>query len=292
MDFPNPLGDATVESDDSSITISNIGSSGDDGVHIGLGQDPLLLHTNFEHVDLSVENAGIEFQVTGEVVDNKSGEKTPALVCMAGATTVGGSVQIYADFNPIGDPNVLVNVYNTAGVFVGTATVPGGGNIGIGTDAGYGLPNLAALTLVSSSPVTFRLLFDRPIMMNLVGGLVIGGQEIRLSAPAATKSVQSLQSFQVTGQFLGYIVMSGWQSVYCCRGFTGNVNFDIVDLTDISDLTRLVNYLFVTFVPLACPEEANITGDLAGDIDISDLTRLVNFLFVTFELPAECLAGP
>ncbi|MEE8576614.1 MAG: hypothetical protein V3T31_05110, partial [candidate division Zixibacteria bacterium] len=293
-DIPFPVGQATIEtdSDSSTITISNIGTSGEDGVMIDLGESVRLLETNFEHVDLSVENSGIEFQITGEIVEPKSGERPPALVCMVGATTVGGSVQMYADFNPIGDPNVLVEVYNTAGVFVGSATVPGGGNIGLGTDAGYGLPNIAGLTMTASNPVTFRLLFDRPIWMNLVGGLVLGGQEIRLSAPAATKSVSSLQSFQVTGQFLGYIVMSGWQSVYCCRGFTGNVTFDLVDLTDISDLTRLVNYLFVTFTPLPCPEEANITGDLGGDVDISDLTKLVNHLFVTFELPAECLAGP
>lgn len=74
----------------------------------------------------------------------------------------------------------------------------------------------------------------------------------------------------------------------CCMGTVGNVNDDQPEEVDISDLTALVNHLFVTFTPLACPEEGNINGDVQGDIDISDLTRLVNFLFVTFEPLPSC----
>ncbi|MEE8576461.1 MAG: M4 family metallopeptidase [candidate division Zixibacteria bacterium] len=74
----------------------------------------------------------------------------------------------------------------------------------------------------------------------------------------------------------------------CCRDLTGNVSDDPSDIVDISDLTRLVNYLFVTFEPLACSEEGNISGDAQGEIDISDLTALVNHLFVTFDPPAPC----
>lgn len=73
----------------------------------------------------------------------------------------------------------------------------------------------------------------------------------------------------------------------CCIGVVGNANGDALEEVDIADLTYLVNYLFVTFVPPPCLAEGNITGDPAGEIDIADLTRLVNYLFVTFEpLPA------
>lgn len=74
----------------------------------------------------------------------------------------------------------------------------------------------------------------------------------------------------------------------CCAGTTGNVNGDQSDDVDIQDLTRLVNFLFVTLEPLDCPQEANTTGDIAGEVDIADLTRLVNHLFVTFEALAPC----
>jgi hypothetical protein len=73
----------------------------------------------------------------------------------------------------------------------------------------------------------------------------------------------------------------------CCIGTVGNVNYDPQDNVDISDLTAIVNYLFVTFEPLVCRAEANADGDAGCTIDISDLTKLVNSLFVTFEpLPA------
>jgi hypothetical protein len=77
-------------------------------------------------------------------------------------------------------------------------------------------------------------------------------------------------------------------STGCCIGNTGNVDYDESDGVDISDLTKLVNNLFVTFEPIPCFAEANTTGDAECTVDISDLTRLVNYLFVTFEELAPC----
>jgi glucose/arabinose dehydrogenase len=74
----------------------------------------------------------------------------------------------------------------------------------------------------------------------------------------------------------------------CCVNTVGNVNADAGDEVDISDLTKLVNHLFVDFLPVACPAEANCNGDIAGDIDISDLTALVNHLFITFGALPDC----
>ncbi|MEE8576257.1 MAG: PKD domain-containing protein [candidate division Zixibacteria bacterium] len=75
----------------------------------------------------------------------------------------------------------------------------------------------------------------------------------------------------------------------CCHGTVGNVNSDLSDMVDISDLTRLVNHLFVTFELLGCPAEANSNGDSGCTVDISDLTKLVNHLFVTLEALPACL---
>lgn len=75
----------------------------------------------------------------------------------------------------------------------------------------------------------------------------------------------------------------------CCVGMTGNVNADSVDAVDVSDLTALVNHLFVTFEALECPSEANTSGDAGGSVDVSDLTALVNHLFVTFQVLPVCL---
>ena len=75
----------------------------------------------------------------------------------------------------------------------------------------------------------------------------------------------------------------------CCIGSTGNVNGDELDAVTLTDVTLLVNHLFVTFAPLDCPEEANTSGDPEGVVSLTDLTMLVNFLFVTFDPVANCL---
>jgi hypothetical protein len=68
--------------------------------------------------------------------------------------------------------------------------------------------------------------------------------------------------------------------VSCCVGETGDLNSD--GNRTLTDLTQLVNFLFVTFVPPACMPAANTNGDAACAVTLTDLTRLVNKLFVTF----------
>jgi hypothetical protein len=74
----------------------------------------------------------------------------------------------------------------------------------------------------------------------------------------------------------------------CCRQLTGNVSGDIADAVDISDLTYLVSYLFISGPTPDCLAEANVSGDPGCAVDVSDVTALVNYLFVTFEPPAPC----
>lgn len=74
----------------------------------------------------------------------------------------------------------------------------------------------------------------------------------------------------------------------CCAGLTGNIDCDPGDIVNLSDLTLLVNHLFVTFEPLCCHLEANTDGDEQGIVELSDLTRLINALFVTYEPVAPC----
>ena len=66
-----------------------------------------------------------------------------------------------------------------------------------------------------------------------------------------------------------------------CVGTTGNVDCDLEDVVDISDLNRLIDYLFITYDQLCCPEEANLDGDSLCVIDIADLTLLIDYLFIT-----------
>ncbi|RME28896.1 MAG: hypothetical protein D6800_03395 [Candidatus Zixiibacteriota bacterium] len=70
----------------------------------------------------------------------------------------------------------------------------------------------------------------------------------------------------------------------CCQGIRGNVNGDPGDVTDVADLTYLIDHLFISFPPLLCFDEADVNGD--GVVDIADLTALIDALFVSFDLPS------
>ena len=72
----------------------------------------------------------------------------------------------------------------------------------------------------------------------------------------------------------------------CCVGLTGNIDCDPGNGTDISDLSTLIDYLYITFTPPCCPASANIDG-LSG-IDIAELSALIDYLYISFTPPALC----
>ncbi len=72
----------------------------------------------------------------------------------------------------------------------------------------------------------------------------------------------------------------------CCQNRRGNVDCDPNDSFDIADLTRLVDYTFISYYPLCCQQEADISPD--GSIDIADITECVDRLFISFGQPPTC----
>jgi hypothetical protein len=74
----------------------------------------------------------------------------------------------------------------------------------------------------------------------------------------------------------------------CCIGMTGNVDGDVEDLVDISDITQLIDYLYISRQPLPCPAEANMDGDSEGLVDLADLTYLINYLWIERRPLAPC----
>jgi hypothetical protein len=80
-----------------------------------------------------------------------------------------------------------------------------------------------------------------------------------------------------------------WQSHGCCVGISGNADGDPTETCDISDLTKIIDYLFITNTPPDCMAEANTDGSLDCICDISDLTKVIDYLFITYTPPAPCL---
>jgi len=78
----------------------------------------------------------------------------------------------------------------------------------------------------------------------------------------------------------------------CCVGTTGNVDCDPQNGVDISDLTVLIDNLYITFTPLCCEEKANVDGSSDGKVDISDLTALIDNLYISFAPLRNCPTPP
>jgi hypothetical protein len=74
----------------------------------------------------------------------------------------------------------------------------------------------------------------------------------------------------------------------CCVDHTGNVDCDPTEGCDISDLSALIDNLYISFSPLCCQTAANVDGSQDGNIDISDLSALIDYLYINFTPTAAC----
>lgn len=73
----------------------------------------------------------------------------------------------------------------------------------------------------------------------------------------------------------------------CCIGLRGNTNCSELENPDISDITRLIDALYLHGAPFCCPAEADC-NDSGGDPDISDITALIDYLYLEHNPLAAC----
>lgn len=77
----------------------------------------------------------------------------------------------------------------------------------------------------------------------------------------------------------------------CCAGRVGDVNGSGEDEPTIGDITRLIDFLFISEIPPDCVEEAdiNLSGTQVNpplgweDVTIGDITYLISYLFISPE---------
>lgn len=72
----------------------------------------------------------------------------------------------------------------------------------------------------------------------------------------------------------------------CCVGERGNVDCDASGLCDISDLSRLIDHLFLSGTGLCCSAAAN--ADREGSVDIADLSALIDHLLISLRPTEPC----
>ena len=73
----------------------------------------------------------------------------------------------------------------------------------------------------------------------------------------------------------------------CCIGVTGNVDCSEEQIPDISDITRLIDYLYLSHTELCCPAEADVDVS-GGEPDIADITYLIDFLYLSHKALPDC----
>ena len=106
-----------------------------------------------------------------------------------------------------------------------------------------------------------------------------------------------------SGDLGGY--ESGWDPDIifdCCgsytSGRTGNVNWenlqtrfrcDSTGNRNLADITRLIDYVYISKQALCCHEDGNVNGDLDGKINLADITDLINHIYIAKPETASCL---
>ncbi len=80
---------------------------------------------------------------------------------------------------------------------------------------------------------------------------------------------------------------------WCCgmyspTGVTGNANCSTDGLRTLSDITRLIDHVYVSKAPLCCEGEGNTNGSVDGKITLSDITRLIDNVYISKEKTAAC----
>ncbi len=150
---------------------------------------------------------------------------------------------------------------------------------------------VALLTFVSTATAGSEI--ARGVVSS--GGTEGGNDELRLLGTVC-------QTATGDGTAGGFSMQHGfWQPAVvsiCCLGITGSVQVrpacDQSNQTvDISDLTNLIDHLFISYAGLCCPEEADIAPAIDGGVpdgaaDVSDLTALIDHLFITYPALPAC----
>lgn len=290
------LGEADIAYSQDTMFVNLNRDDGSDGARIyGDLTRSRGIRVDLVNADLSQANAGLEFSFNGYVEGpEKMPQGTMQAMASVGIYNNGsGSLQVYGDFSPAGDPNVLVEVYISGVGLTGSATVPGGGLIAFGNEySGGGLPSILSAAFQTAAPPTFSARLSVTTEFSLVSGPTLVGDSIRLIG-ANANPITHCSTFDLNGLHITFLGLINIKTNACCRGFTGNVDCDNVDVVDITDIQVLVDNLFLTLTPLCCEREAGFNYPGSGYpetdniVDITDLSILIDNQFLTLSpLPA------
>ena len=87
-----------------------------------------------------------------------------------------------------------------------------------------------------------------------------------------------------------YVFLNGHPP--CCGlytgGFTGNTDCDTEGKMALSDVTRLIDRIYLSKNPLCCEANGNVDGDVDSKMSLSDVTLLIDHIYLTKQPTAAC----
>ncbi len=80
----------------------------------------------------------------------------------------------------------------------------------------------------------------------------------------------------------------------CCGqytgGITGNANCSTDGKLTLSDITRLIDFVYISKLALCCHANGNTNGSADCKITLSDITKLIDAVYISKIPPATCMA--
>ena len=78
---------------------------------------------------------------------------------------------------------------------------------------------------------------------------------------------------------------------YCGQftfGYTGNTDCSEDGKRDLTDITRLIDRIYISKLNLCCEENGNTNGDIENIIDLADIARLIDHIYISKTETAAC----
>ena len=143
------------------------------------------------------------------------------------------------------------------------------------------------------NPDNNQITITRPMVGETIKWQVISSGGNTGTSTAYELSSTVGQTATGKGTSPSYILGHGYWQVFetssgtCCVGQTGNVDCSGEEQPDISDITRLIDYLYLSHGALCCAEEADVDKS-GGEPDISDITYLIDHLYLSHKALPDC----
>lgn len=78
----------------------------------------------------------------------------------------------------------------------------------------------------------------------------------------------------------------------CCgmytSGYSGNINCSSDGKRNLADIIRLIDKVYLSKLPLCCPENGNTNGDPEGKTNLADITKLIDHVYISKTETAAC----